>query len=123
MTSAIPDVATRGFANASSYDQHRPSYPPEAVDKLLEKLQIKGLENARLLDLGAGTGKFTELLSKRDEGYEIVAVEPHRSMRDLLAKKKLHNVEIVDGDAVTTHVETQSVDAVVASQVGRNMDL
>ena len=118
MASVIPDVATRGFANASSYDKHRPSFPPLAVDGLLEKLQMKGLKNARLLDLGAGTGKFTELLSKREEDFDIIAVEPHESMRDQLAKKTLRNVEIVAGDAVATHVETQSVDAVIASQVG-----
>ena len=117
MTSTISSVAREGFSNASSYDQHRPSYAPEVVQQLLKHLQVDGLTAARVVDLAAGTGKFTELLAARKEGYEILAVEPQADMRKELAKKDLKGVKIMDGNAANMPIESQSVDAVVAAQV------
>ena len=117
MTSTIASVAREGFSNASSYDQHRPSYPPEVVQQLLKHLQVDGLTSARVVDLAAGTGKFTELLAAKKEDYEILAVEPQADMRKELAKKDLKGVKIMDGDAANMPIESQSVDAVVAAQV------
>ena len=77
MASSIPSASTKGFQNASSYDKHRPSYPPEVVTRFLEHLQVSGVKRACVVDLAAGTGKFTEMLVGRDENFEILAVEPH----------------------------------------------
>lgn len=77
MASPIPSASTKGFQNASSYDKHRPSYPPDAVTRFLKHLHVHGVKKARVLDLAAGTGKFTELLVDRYEDFEILAVEPH----------------------------------------------
>lgn len=115
---ALPDVANRGFAAALSYDQYRPSYPAEAVEQLLAHLQVKGLRGARILDLAAGTGKFTELLAKREENFVTIAVEPHEEMRGELEKKSLKSVTVLEGDAVKIPLEAQSVDAVIVAQVG-----
>ncbi|KAM6539371.1 hypothetical protein FALCPG4_001178 [Fusarium falciforme] len=95
----VNDVATKGFNDAQSYDTHRPSYPPESVSSLLGHLGLEGKSGSKVLDLAAGTGKFTELLAARPEGYEIVAVEPLDSMRDNLAAKKLPNVDVRGGTA------------------------
>ncbi|KAL8954050.1 MAG: hypothetical protein Q9222_000107 [Ikaeria aurantiellina] len=116
MVSSLPDAAGKGFANASSYDVHRPSYPPEAVDCLLIRLQIKGIEKARIVDLGAGTGKFSQLLAAREERYEILAVEPLDEMRRECEAKNLQGVTVINGDARNMSVEKQSADAVVAAQ-------
>lgn len=118
MSTTLADVASRGFAAASSYDQHRPSYPPQAVEQLLTYLQVSGLRGARILDLAAGTGKFTELLAKRGEEFEIIAVEPHEGMRRELEKKNLKGVKVLEGDAVTIPLATHSVDAMIVAQVG-----
>lgn len=104
--------------NASSYEHHRPSYPPEAVDSLLTHLQVQGLKGARIVDLASGTGKLTELLANRTEEYEIICVEPHKGMRDELLKKNLKGVTVSAGEASRMlGIENQSVDAVVAAQV------
>lgn len=116
-SSKISGSAIKGFANASSYDAHRPSYPSETVDDLLAKLQVRGIKNACIVDLGAGTGKFSQLLAARDEHFDIMAVEPHEEMRKECAAKKLDGVKVVDGVANKMPVETQSVDAVVVAQV------
>ncbi|KAL8821571.1 MAG: hypothetical protein Q9223_000415 [Gallowayella weberi] len=116
MSSKLSDQALKGFANASSYDTYRPSYPPEAVDALLARLQVKGVEDARIVDLGAGTGKFSQLLAAQEEKYDIVAVEPHEEMRKEMEAKNLSGVRVVKGDAYDIPVESQSADAVVAAQ-------
>lgn len=77
MASSISSASTKGFENASSYDKHRPSYPSEAVTRFLKHLQVDGVKRARIVDLAAGTGKFTELLAGRDESFDILAIEPH----------------------------------------------
>ena len=118
MTNAIPTASTKGFQNASFYDQHRPSYPAEAVESLLKHLQIQGIHGARIVDLAAGTGKFTQLLADRNERYEIVAVEPHQEMRRELQMKKLAGVRVLRGEASNMNgIESQSMDAVIATQV------
>ena len=118
MSYTFSSVAQAGFANASSYDTHRPSYPTEAVSKLIEHLELDSAPNARVVDLGAGTGKFTELLARREEDYEIIAVEPHREMREVLERKNLKGVSVQDGNATfMPRIESQSVEAVVIAQV------
>ena len=118
MTFSISSASAKGFQRAASYDQHRPSYPVEAVDSLLQHLQVHGIKGARVVDLAAGTGKFTELLASRDEKYEIIAVEPHEDMRCELQRKALRGVEILEGAASSMKaIENQSVDAVITAQV------
>lgn len=62
---------------AEQYERARPEYAEAAVDWVAERL---GLEpGARVLDLGAGTGKLTRQLVRR--GFDAVAVEPGDEMR------------------------------------------
>lgn len=109
--------ASTGFSNASSYDTHRPTYPPEAVEKLLIHINLSGIQGAKIIDLGSGTGKLTEALSARGEGYEILAIEPHEGMRGELERKGLRGVSIGEGNAEDVKVEEDWADGVVAGQV------
>lgn len=106
-----------GFSKGAEYDQHRATYAADAVDLLLDNLQVLGKKGARILDLAAGTGKFTESLAARREQYDVVAVEPLESMRRVLADKKLANVDSKDGQASNIPIDDASVDAVVVAQV------
>ena len=117
MSSLISSVAVTGFADAPSYDLYRPSYPRSAVSALLAHLRVSGVRNAKILDLAAGTGKFTELLADRNEEFETVAVEPHEGMRSELERKGLRGVTVVGGNATRMPVKTEEVDAVVVAQV------
>ncbi|EPE29286.1 S-adenosyl-L-methionine-dependent methyltransferase [Glarea lozoyensis ATCC 20868] len=112
----LDERANIGFGDASSYDKFRPSYPPEAVEKLLAHLGLSGVDGARVVDLASGTGKFTELLAGRPEKFEIVAVEPHQGMRLELEKKELKGVKSVDGDACNIPLEDGWGDALIAAQ-------
>ncbi|KAH7162990.1 S-adenosyl-L-methionine-dependent methyltransferase [Dactylonectria estremocensis] len=115
-TSWIHDAAFKGFHNALSYDAHRPSYPDTAVGSLLKHLGLEG-RPGRIVDLAAGTGKFTEVLAARPEAFEIVAVEPLDSMRETLAKKHLRGVEVRAGTASNIDaVETGWADGCIVAQ-------
>ena len=114
----LDERAQTGFAKSAAYDQHRPAYSPSIVQLLLEKLNVAGHNGAKILDLAAGTGKFTEALAGRDEHYQIIAVEPHGGMRQVLADKKLPGVKVLDGKANGIPLEDESVDAVICAQVG-----
>jgi ubiquinone/menaquinone biosynthesis C-methylase UbiE len=116
-TFTLDSRVQKGFQNAHSYDTHRPSYPAEAVSKLLTHLNLAGLNGAKVIDLACGTGKFTELLAKREEGYEVVGVEPHAGMREEFVKKNLKGVEVRDGDAGNIGLEEGWADGLIAAQV------
>lgn len=114
----VHDAASKGFHDAQSYDTHRPSYGDAAVGSLLKRLGLEGEKGARVVDLAAGTGKFTEVLAARPEKFEIVAVEPLDSMRDTLAGKGLAGVEVQDGTASDMEgVGDGWADGVVVAQV------
>jgi len=126
MPSYYRKEAHSGFADAASYDAHRPSFPQASVSTLLKGLGIAGEQNADVVDLAAGTGKFTELLLKRDEKYRVTAIEPHVAMRSVLQAKKWPALVVADGFSHDMPLEDASVDAVIAAQVSRcstNFDL
>ena len=119
----LDERAQTGFAKSGAYDQYRPTYSSTITQLLLEKLRVAGRNGAKILDLAAGTGKFTELLAARDEKYEIIAVEPHDDMRKVLENKKLPNVTVKTGTAESIPLEDASVDAVICAQVGTSISL
>jgi SAM-dependent methyltransferase len=91
-------------AAADVYDRSRPSYPVEAVRWALP-------EGAhRVLDLGAGTGKLTEVLL--DLGMDVVAVEPSEQMRERIPPR----AEVLEGTAEALPLKDGSVDAVLVGQ-------
>ena len=104
--------AARGFELAPKpYEIGRPTYPAQAIERLVAELRI-GPE-ARVLDLAAGTGKLTRLLIPT--GAEIVAVEPVSAMRSTLTTS-LPDVEALEGTAEAIPLADASVDAVVVGQ-------
>lgn len=75
---------------AELYDRARPSYPAAAIDALVE---YGGLTpGAQVVEVGAGTGKATELLAAR--GLTVTAIEPSAEMA-ALARVKLAGVPAV----------------------------
>lgn len=63
---------------AAAYARARPGYPRDLVDRLIGAVGLR--EGNTVVDIGAGTGLFTQLLSGR--GLDLVAVEPNKSMRE-----------------------------------------
>ena len=119
MAFPINPAATSGFASSARYDAHRPSYPPASVDALLSALRMADRPpGARVLELGAGTGKFSALLAARPERYEVLSVEPHAEMRRMLEGKGLERVTVLEGSAERLDAaEDGWADACVVAQV------
>jgi SAM-dependent methyltransferase len=75
-------VAFEGFSNsARTYARGRPEYPEELLAWLHRDIGLG--QKTTVIDLGAGTGKFTRLLVRT--GAKVVAVEPMDAMRAELA--------------------------------------
>ena len=103
-----PDSPALSFGSAADrYDELRPSYPPAALTWAL------GTGLARVVDLGAGTGKLTRVLLAL--GHEVVPVEPDAQMRRRLAERS-PGIEPLEGSAESIPLPDGSVDAVVAGQ-------
>jgi len=66
---------------AAEYDDVRPDYAPESLDRAEEVLGLEA--GSRVVDLAAGSGKLTRALVPRFA--EVVAVEPNDEMRGVLA--------------------------------------
>lgn len=103
---------SRGYhAGAGDYVAGRPGYPPEAATWLREVLGIG--PGRRVLEVGAGTGKFIPLLKAC--GGEIVALEPIDEMRAALVGDH-PDVETLSGTAEAIPLADGAVDAVVCAQ-------
>jgi len=104
----VNPVAAAGFASAAEvYDRARPSYPPKAIDWLVERTGLG--PGKTVVDVGAGTGKLTRQLV--GTGARVVAVEPIAEMRALIGVG-----EAVDGTAEELPLEDASADALTVAQ-------
>lgn len=97
---------------AEVYAKARPGYPGAAIDYVCSLVP----SGAIFVDIGAGTGKFTQLLAAH--GYTVFAVEPNADMREQLAVTlaPYPNAKIVDGSAEATTLTDQSVDVITCAQ-------
>ncbi|WP_410672909.1 class I SAM-dependent methyltransferase [Amycolatopsis sp. cmx-4-68] len=98
--------ATSFGAAAGAYAEHRPGYAPAAV-----RWALAAAPGARVLDLGAGTGKLTSTLVEL--GADVTAVEPDPAMLAEL-RRALPAVRALSGGAEAIPLPDASVDAVLA---------
>ena len=75
----------------TDYERYRPAYPLPAV-----RAGLSGLNNPQVLDVGAGSGKFTRELVTA--GIPVTALEPASAMREMF-RKALPQVPLYAGKA------------------------
>ena len=108
----VHQVADSGFdREAQSYERARPSYPSDAVAWFAEHLGIG--PGRDVLDLAAGTGKFTRLLEPL--GARLLAAEPVDGMRAVLARTS-PEVSVVACAAEFMPFRAASLDAITVAQ-------
>lgn len=101
-------MLAKSFLDAGEdYERFRPGFPDAAAAAVIPT------PVRTALDLGAGTGKFTELLLDRAE--HVIAVEPSEPMLAVL-RAKLPEVEVHLGTAESIPAADGSVDVVTAAQ-------
>lgn len=108
-----------------AYDSVRPAYPDEAVAALIDAAQrARGADALgqggplRAADIGAGTGKMSELLARA--GFLVDAVEPSEAMR--AQASSVDGVTWHDGLAEETGLPNDVYDIVVFAQSWHWMD-
>ncbi|MFJ4164394.1 class I SAM-dependent methyltransferase [Microbacterium sp. NPDC089698] len=104
----VDERLARSFRSiGEDYDRHRPGFPVAAADEIVP------LGAPTILDLGAGTGKFTALLTPR--ATRVIAVEPSEAMLGVL-RRRLPDVDALGGSAERIPVADGSVDVVTVAQ-------
>jgi SAM-dependent methyltransferase len=108
----VRPVALKGFGDgAPVYARGRPEYPQELLNWLRQKLKIG--RGKTVIDLGAGTGKFTKLLLQTEAN--VIAIEPVDAMRAELAAG-LPGVRAIAGSAQSTSLCDAAADALICAQ-------
>lgn len=103
-----PTAAAGYGVAADAYERARPAYPEQLLDALTAELALGA--SSVVVELGAGTGKFTRQLAPR-VGM-LVATEPVAAMRQHLATGAR---VVMAATAEAVPLADQSVDAVVAA--------
>jgi SAM-dependent methyltransferase len=98
--------ATSFGAWADEYDAWRPTYPDAAVDWLVPP------DGACVVEVGAGTGKFTDRLAERDLDLDVV--EPDGRMLALISQRH-PTVSTHETGATSLPLGDASVDAVLVA--------
>ena len=111
MTPIHPTAAEGFTAGAASYVAGRPEYPAALERWLTDELALG--RGKTVLDLGAGTGKFSRSLLST--GATVIAVEPVAAMREQLVRQ-YPLVDARGGSAGQIPLPDASVNAVVCAQ-------
>ncbi|MGZ4142378.1 MAG: class I SAM-dependent methyltransferase [Actinomycetota bacterium] len=107
--------AAVGFDRAAEiYERARPGYPTAAVDYIVEQLG-----DGLVVDLAAGTGKFSRELVAR--GLRTVAVEPVEGMRATF-RRTLSTVPLVAATAEQMPFRDHAAGAITAAQAAHWFD-
>ena len=108
----IHDAAAKGYERgAADYERGRPGYPAEAIETLVRTTGIE--PHTAVVDIGAGTGKFTRALF--DHSSAVIAVEPVAAMRAVFADA-FPGQRIVEGTAEAVPLPDASADVVTVAQ-------
>ncbi|MEB0077707.1 methyltransferase domain-containing protein [Pseudomonas sp. CCI3.2] len=108
----VHKAAQLGFSKeAGTYALGRPGYPSAIQPWLTDALEINA--ESTVIDLGAGTGKFTRLLTPIAKN--VIAIEPVEAMR-LEFAKQLPEVKILEGTAESLPLVAGAADALVCAQ-------
>lgn len=75
-------------------------------------------KDAKVIDIGAGTGNLTNIASK--VGYDVVGIEPNLKTRNI-ATAKYPSLKFVSGTFLSLPIDDKSVDAIISSYAFHNL--
>ncbi len=100
---------------ADEYDNYYQKEPGKTIDKIEKELILRHMNNlpkSHLLELGCGTGHWTQFLS--DMGFRITAVDNSEAMLKNARKKNIQNVQFLLADATRLPFSEKSFSAIVS---------
>ncbi|XP_062597945.1 uncharacterized protein LOC134259372 [Saccostrea cucullata] len=114
-------VAKAGFVDGGNYETYRPGYTDEVVKEVIS-MATDSVESCDddceydILELGAGTGKFTECLFKLcPQGMKVLVTEPSSDFVKTLEEKN-PGVNTRQCSANNIPLPDNSVKAIIAAQ-------
>ena len=102
------------FTQVAKHYHNRPAYSPMLLEKLIACINDgqKNLKDLQIVEVGAGTGKLTKMLS--EFGMQVLAVEPNDEMREEgIAYTKDTNIKWQKGSGEETGVQSGIADWVI----------
>lgn len=116
-TSSHPVAITSFNSNHELYDQIRPDFDSKMIDPFFKDLSIQHPESQKILELAAGTGKFTKSIVSKgwEKPNQLVVVEPSQGMLDSF-QLNFPNIESKLGSSYEIPVSSESIDAVIIAQ-------
>ncbi|XP_029652698.1 uncharacterized methyltransferase C25B8.09 [Octopus sinensis] len=128
--SKVHSMAVSGFTKNSAdlYNQGRPYYTDQTIEEIIKRSQLIDLESTAnisydVLELGAGTGKFTQKLyprlkqmrKEKNKPLKYLATEPSEGFLSAL-QESFPDVETAVASATCLKVPDHSVRVVAAAQ-------
>jgi len=108
----VHPTAAEGFARgAQTYARGRPDFPPAVREWLRDDLGAR--PGKTILELGAGTGKFTKYLLAT--GAQVTALDPVAEMLAEL-KRALPGTNTLLGSAMSIPLRDNTIDIIVCAQ-------
>jgi ubiquinone/menaquinone biosynthesis C-methylase UbiE len=107
----------------AGYDRGR-EHGPEFLDLWMNKIEshLDGRRVTEILDLGCGTGRFSEGLAAKFDA-KVVGIDPSRKMLERAhAKKRDYRVQYQYGQAESIPLPAQSVDMIFMSMSFHHFD-
>lgn len=117
-------IAIKSFnSNHSTYDLFRPSFAPALVNKFLVDLKLATRSNdeftfhndKKIVELAAGTGKFTKNLVENGWNENLTVIEPSSGML-VSFKEHFPQIKTYEASSYSIPLEDSSVDSIVIAQ-------
>lgn len=112
VSAANPVSQTSYDKNHESYDKFRPGYTEETVSTVVEVCKLS--EKSHVVEVAAGTGKFTGELVKVTNA-RITAVEPSTGMLESF-RKNFPNIEAIQASSFAIPLPDACADAIIVAQ-------
>lgn len=107
----------RAFARAAPGYDEAAFLQREVADRLLERLDMIRIEPERILDLGCGTGRASEILKQRHRKARVVGLDLAHAMAGRCRRRSrwMRPVDAVCADAARLPLASDSIDLVFSS--------
>lgn len=99
------------FSQMAQFYHNRPGYDETLVTYILKCAGFDAKASFDIADVGAGTGKLTQILRNIALKANITAIEPNEQMREH-GKQSVQNVSWLEGSAENTGLQDNSQDII-----------